>query len=175
MFAVGDKVVHSEFGICRVTNIGIYHLPGQQPENYYILTPFMDDGHGTTYYVAVSRSECLREPLRPDQICSMIDAMPDVSPLKLESAGNRAQDMENAKAAYRDLMNSGEIQDWVVLLKTIYTKGKQLSVQHKKISEFESLARETGERLLYGEIAGVMDIPVSQVEQFIAKRLRDKK
>ncbi len=71
-------------------------------------------------------------------------------------------------------MNSGDPRDWVVLLRTIYRKEQQLSSQRKRLSEFETYARDNSERLLYGEIAGVMDIPVSRVEQFITQRIENK-
>ena len=71
-------------------------------------------------------------------------------------------------------MRSGNPQDWVLLLRTIYRKGKQLSARKKRISEFESHARDNSERLLYGEIAGVMDIPFRSVEGFITDRIETK-
>ncbi len=171
MFAVGEKVVHNEFGICLVGNIKTSRLPGEQPREFYELTPLTDDGHGTILYVPVEHNGCLREPLSRDQILMMIDAMLEISPMKYEPETNRTQDIENTRTVYRQLMNSGDFRDWVILLKTIYQKGKLLSAQRKRLNEYDSLARDIGERLLYGEIAGVMDIPVSQVEQFITRRI----
>ncbi len=174
MFAIGDKVVHHEYGICRITNVGSRRFPGQEPKDYYEMTPLADDGYGTMFYIATDRAEKLREPMTREQILSMIDAMPETDPLKIESSGNRVMDMENIKTAYMSLMSSGNPRDWVILLRTIYQKGKRLSAERKRLSEFETHARENSERLLYGEIAGVMDIPVSRVEQFITQRIEKK-
>lgn len=174
MFAIGDKVVHHEYGICRITNICLRKFPGQEPQEYYEMTPLSDDGYGTTFYIAVDHGGKLREPLTKEQILAMIDSMPGIDPLKIESSGNRILDMENIKTTYTSLMNSGNPQDWVLLLRTIYRKDRQLSAQRKRLSEFESHARNNSERLLYGEIAGVMDIPVSHVEQFITGRIENK-
>ena len=171
MFAVGDKVVHNDFGICRITAVSKRHFPGQDEKDYYELTPLIDDGHGTTFYITVDHGGKLRKPMTCEQILAMIDAMPTVEPLEIRPTGNRVTDMENAKAAYNSLMRSGDPQDWVLLLRTIYRKGKELSVKKKRLSEFESHARENSERLLYGEIAGVMDIPVRSVESFITTRI----
>lgn len=159
IFAVGDTDVHSEFRICRIKDIGFFHFPGQNPGDFYVLIPLQEDEHGSTFYVAVERSDCLREPLSWDQILSMIDAMPEIRPLEIESNGNRTQDVENIKTAYRTLMTSGNFRDWVILLKTIYQKGKVLSSQRKRLSEFDALAPDVGKRMLYGEIAGVLGIP----------------
>ena len=174
MFAIGDKVVHHEYGICRITNVGSRRFPGQEPKDYYEMTPLADDGYGTMFYIATDCAEKLREPMTREQILSMIDAMPETDPLKIESSGNRVMDMENIKTAYMSLMSSGNPRDWVILLRTIYQKGKRLSAERKRLSEFETHARENSERLLYGEIAGVMDIPVSRVEQFITQRIEKK-
>lgn len=174
MFAVGDTVMHSEFGICKVRDIKVISFSWQKPMDFYVLTPLEDDGHGSTFYVAVEQSDCLRKPLTRDQILAMIDAMPEITPLKIETYGNRTQDVESIKETYRTLMNSGNSRDWVILLKTIYQKGQQLSSQRKRLSEFDTLARDIGERMLYGEIAGVMGIPVNQVEHFIARRIGKK-
>ena len=175
MFAVGDKVVHHEFGICKITKISVHQFTGQDIQNYYEMVPFTDDGHGTTYYIKTSQNDLLRKPMDPDQILSMIDSMPQMEPLKIESTGNRVLDAENVKNTYNMLMRSGDPQDLVLLLRTIYRKDQQLSTQKKRISEFESYARENCEHLLYGEIAGVMEIPIQSVEQFITNRIDGEK
>ena len=174
MFAVGDKVVHSDYGICRVVRMGPRRFPGQETRDYYEITPLADDGYGTTFFTAVDHGGKLREPLSREQILEMIDAMPDIDPVKIESCGNRTQDMENIKTEYTRLMRSGNPKDLVVLLRTIYRKSRKLSEQHKRIPEFEAYARENSERLLYGEISGVMGIPVNRVEQFISDRIGNK-
>lgn len=171
MFTVGDKVVHNQYGICKITGISKRRFPGQEQKDYYEKTPLTDDGYGTTFYIAVDHDGLIREPMSPDQILSMIDAMPKTEPLVLESTGNRMLDMENIKTTYSALMRSGNPQDWVLLLRTIYRKGKQLSAKKKRISEFESNARDNSEKLLYGEIAGVMNIPIHSVEGFITERI----
>ena len=171
MFTVGDKVVHNQYGICKITGISKRRFPGQEQKDYYEMTPLTDDGYGTTFYIAVDHDGLIREPMSPDQILSMIDAMPKTEPLVLESTGNRMLDMENIKTTYSALMRSGNPQDWVLLLRTIYRKGKQLSAQKKRISEFESHTRDNSEKLLYGEIAGVMNIPIHSVEGFITERI----
>lgn len=175
MFAVGDSVVHNEYGICRITGISKRQFPGHGETDYYEMVPLTDDGFRTTFYTAVDNAGRLRSPMSQDQILEMIDSMPEVEPLKVVSTGNRMLDMENVKNGYNALMRSGNPQDWVRLLRTIYSKGKELSLKKKHISEFESYARNNSERLLYGEIAGVMDIPVRSVERFITERIESKK
>ncbi len=174
MFAVGDRVVHNEHGICRITGISKRHFPGQEEKDYYEMVPLADDGYGTTFYTAVDHGGRLRIPMTQEQILEMIDSMPEVEPMTIASTGNRMLDMENIKNSYNALMRSGNPQDWVLLLRTIYRKGKQLSARKKRISEFESHARENSERLLYGEIAGVMEIPFRSVEGFITDRIETK-
>ena len=174
MFAVGDRVVHNEHGICRITGITTRQFPGQDKKDYYEMVPLADDGYGTTFYTAVDHDGRLRSPMTQEQILEMIDSMPTIEPLSITPTGNRMLDMENIKNAYNALMRSGNPSDWVQLLRTIYRKGKQLSAQRKRITEFESHARDNSERLLYGEIAGVMDIPVHSVERFITERIESK-
>ena len=171
MFAVGDKVVHNEHGICRITGISKRQFPGQDEKDYYEMVPLADDGYGTTFYTAVDHGGRLRCPMTQEQILEMIDSMPGIEPMTVTSTGNRMLDMENIKNSYNALMRSGDPRDWVLLLRTIYRKGKQLSARKKRISVFESHARDNSERLLYGEIAGVMEIPVRSVEKFITNRI----
>ena len=175
MFQVGEKVVHNEYGICRITGIAGHKFPGQEEKEYYEMVPLEDDGFGTTFFTAVEDGMKLREPMSREKILAMIDTMPGIAPLTIESSGNRAADMEIVKTTYNSLLHSGSPEDWVLLLRTIYRKGKQLSAQRKRISEFEAHARENSERLLYGEIAGVMEIPVTKVEDFITQRIEGEK
>lgn len=174
MFAVGDKVVHHDYGMCKITNISRRRFPGQEEKEYYEMIPLADDGYGTTFYISVDHEGKLRAPMNREQILSMIDAMPSMDPLEIKPTGNRVLDQENVKTTYTSLMRSGNPNDWVLLLRTIYRKGRQLSAQKKRISEFESNARDHSERLLYGEIAGVMEIPVNQVEKFITMRIENQ-
>lgn len=171
MFQIGDKVVHNEFGICRVTGISCRKFPGQEQQDYYEISPLSDDGYGTRLYVSVNKNDRLREPMTREQILETIDAMPQTDPLVLPSTGNRVLDMENAKAAYKSLLHSGDPRDRVILLRTIHQKSEKLSAQKKKIAEFEVNARNNSEHLLYGEIAAVMDIPAKDVEKFITERI----
>lgn len=174
MFAIGDRVVHNEYGICRITGISERQFPGQDRKVYYEMVPLSDDGYGTTFFTSVDHGGKLRSPMTQEQIFEMIDTMPAIEPLSIVPTGNRILDMENTKNTYTVLMRSGKPADLVLLLRTIYRKGKQLSAQRKRISEFEAYARDNSERLLYGEIAGVMDIPVHSVERFITKRIETK-
>ncbi len=174
MFEIGDKVVHHEYGLCCIKNVVSRRFPGQEPQDYYEIAPLADDGYGTLVYIAVDHGGKLRKPLSREQILSMIDSMPETETLEIKTSGNRVLDMENIKMTYSSLMNSGNPRDWVILLRTIYQKGKMLSAQRKKLSEFEMNARDNSERLLYGEIAGVMDIPVSRVEEFITEHIENR-
>ena len=174
MFSVGDKVVHHDYGICKITNISRRRFPGQDEKDYYEMIPLFDDGYGTTFYISVEHEGKLRIPMNREQILEMIDTMPTIEPLVIKPTGNRVLDQENIKTAYKALMVSGEPRDWVLLLRTIYQRGKKLSAQKKRISEYESHTRDNSERLLYGEIAGVMEIPVRSVESFITKRIEEK-
>lgn len=174
MFEVGDKVMHHDYGMCRITGIAARKFPGQDEKTYYEMVPLADDGFSTIFYTDVTQTGKMREPMSRDQILEMIDSMPETDPLTIESTGNRAMDLEKVKTTYTALMHSGNPQDWVILLRTIYRKGKQLSAQRKRLSEFEAHTRDNSERLLYGEIAGVMDIPINDVEKFIARRIEEK-
>lgn len=174
MFAVGDNVVHYDYGMCKIINISRRRFPGQDERSYYEMVPLADDGYGTTFFIDLEHDGRLRPPMGREQILEMIDAMPSMEPLEIKPTGNRVLDQENVKSTYNSLMRSGNPHDWVLLLRTIYRKGKQLSAQKKRISEFESHARDNSEKLLYGEIAGVMDIPVRSVESFITSRIEEK-
>ena len=175
MFTVGDTVIHNEFGMSRITNIRPLRFPGPALQDYYEMVPLTDDIYGTTFYVAVEQENKLRSPLTKDQILVLIEKMPETDPLEIPIDGkNRLQDAEKIKEIYKSLLNSVDPHDWLVLLKTIYRKKQKLSSQRKRISEFEASMMENGERLLYGEIAGVMEIPVNQVERFISRHIGEQ-
>lgn len=174
MFEVGDKVVHNDYGICQIIGITARRFPGQDRQDYYEMIPLRDDGFGTRFFSAVGLEGKLRKPMSREQILFMIDSMLSADPLRIETTGNRALDMENIRSAYDTLLRSCDPQDWVILLRTIYRKGQLLSARRKRISEFESHTREASERLLYGEIADVMGIPVNEVESFITDRIKNK-
>ncbi len=171
MFEIGDKVVHNYYGLCLVRGISERRLPGQGSKKYYEISPLQDDQNGTTVFISEDMLGDIRPPMTREQILAMIDAMPDTDPLQIEPAGNRVIEMENLKNAYTSLVKSGSPRNWVILLRTIWLKDQALRAKKKRLSGFESQARDDGERLLFGEIAGVMEIPRDEVERFIARRI----
>ena len=174
MFEIGDKVVHYYYGLSLISGISERSLPGQGSKKYYEISPLQDDRNGTTIYISEDQLGDIRLPMTREQILTMIDAMPEIEPLKIEPCGNRILEMENMKNAYSSLMNSGSPRDWVILLRTIWQKNQVLLAKKKRLSGYELQARENGERLLYGEIAGVMGIPRNEVERFISQRIEAK-
>lgn len=161
MWNEDDLVVHESLGVCRVTEIQKKNRP---PRDYYVLAPLYDKN--SILYVPVDSQQM---PLRPvmsqNEALSLIEQIPDLEDLKFVSLSD-----EKLQAA--TILSSGDQLRLAQLAKTMYHL--QLSRSRSKSKNTFSTDRgilRQAERLLFGELAIALDLPIDQVPEFISQQL----
>lgn len=163
-YQVGDLVVYSNSGICRVTEIGLRPDLGDDPEQlYYTLTPLY---RSEMIYTPVGGGVYMRPALGRKQVLDLIAQIPSIPELILE---NRS--FKSSAETYQRALQSHDCRDLVQLIKTIYTKNQTAFRQKRNCSQIDQRYMTRAEDLLYGEFAAALDIPVDGVQQYISSAI----
>lgn len=151
MFSVGEIIVHNKLGLCTVKEMTNFNNI-----DYYVLTTSEDD---TKIMIPVSNSnKLLRKITTKQEVDNLVIKVP-----KLEVEIIR--DFKTRVKKYEELLKSGETENLVILLKMIHKQKKEnnnMTVADKEILK-------TAEKLLFNELAYVLNIETNEVEKYLFK------
>ena len=165
MFAVGDKIVYGGMGVCAVEDITVPDLPGFTRE-CYVLKPLYQAN--SKVYAPIEENPVKMRRLMPQQQAqTLIDGLPRMESLDMGA------DRQTVHDTCRRVIKSADSFMLARLLKTLYNKKRQVALQKKTMPGAEKEFFDTAERILFGELAAVLCIPMEQVEQHISLRLED--
>lgn len=160
MFKVNDVIVYSGCGVCRVNEISERTF-GDVSSVYYVLKPV--SGGGNTYYVPMDNETLIskmRKLISREEIEKLVSSMKDEDDIWIDND-------ELRKKEYRRIIQSGSCTELIRLIRTLYNYQKLRSEQKKKLrSAEENLLREA-ENILNEEFAFVLEIPKSDVPDYI--------
>ena len=159
MFNVNDYVVYSSVGVCRVADIKKEEdLNGKETE-YYILEPVY--GNRMTIKTPVDNQKVpIRSIISKEELLSLIASIPQQETVWIEDNRQRSN---NFKAA----LKTGECEELIKLIKTIYMKKQEKSFQGKRLTRVDEDIFKAAEKHLYEEFAFVLNISPDEVVQFI--------
>lgn len=164
MFSVGDLIVYSETGVCRVEKIGPPPFDCKEKRDYYTLVPLRSSG---TIYVPVNTTVFMRPVLSCAEADELIDRFPEIQQAHVDDRDYRALAQQ-----YRGFFETHRCEDLVQLIKAVYVKTQRQSRAGKKPSKVDQEFRKRAETLLNDELAAALKIPFEQVPDYIETRLR---
>lgn len=162
MFEVGEYVVCGNKGVCVVEEITTLDIAGVDKERkYYILKPIYQ--LGSTVYVPVdSPKESMRRVIRREEAQKLIDTISDVPLLAITNE-------KLSEQIYRECLKSGECEEWVRILKTIWRRKQERLQAGRKVTAVDAKYFHMAEESLYGELAIALDLDRDEVEAYIEK------
>ena len=87
MFAVGDLIVYSETGVCRVEQVGPPPFDPKTKREYYTLSPL---NCRETIYVPVDTQVFMRPILSREAAEELIDRLPEIQQARVDCQDYRA-------------------------------------------------------------------------------------
>lgn len=162
MFEVGEYVVCGNKGVCVVEKITTLDIAGVDKEReYYILKPIYQ--MGSTVYVPVdSPKESMRPVIKREEAQKLIDAIHDVPLLAITNE-------KLSEQIYRECLKSGNCEEWVRILKTIWRRKQERLQAGRKVTAVDAKYFHMAEESLYGELAVALDLNRDEVEAYIEK------
>lgn len=168
MFKKGEYVVSGNKGVCVVENITTLSISGVDKEReYYILKPIYVAG--STVYVPVDTADSsMRRVLSREEADQLIQAIPDIPLISI--ANDKFLEQE-----YKGCMKTNDCADWVRVIKTIYLRKQKRLQAGRKVTAVDEKYSRLAEDNLYGELAVALEIPKTEVKNYIAREMSSEK
>ncbi|MDD2534041.1 MAG: CarD family transcriptional regulator [Eubacteriales bacterium] len=164
MYKVNDYVIYSSMGVCQVTNICRENFGGTVEREYYVLNPVY--GNIIDIFVPTDkRNVVMRRLLSKAEIFELINIMPDLD-------SEWISDDIFRRVTFGEILQSGDQQKIVQVIKTIYNRKIELEQKGHRLSISDSDTLKAAEKLLYHEFALVLDILPDQVVPFIMAKIQ---
>lgn len=165
MFEIGSLLIYDTTGVCKVMDIGMPSgLPvADKNKKYYKLAPVFGSG---TIYIPVETNVFMRPVISREEAEVLIRKIPEIREDICES-----HNLKVLEDHYKASLKTHECEDLVQLIKTVYTKKRILERTGKKTGKTDQQYMKRAKQLLHEELSIALEIPVSEVEDYIAKSI----
>ena len=166
MYKVGDFILYSNEGVCRVESIDKLDVEGIDNDKlYYNLNPVCTMGN---IYVPVDTKLFIRPVIDYEEAQRIIRLIPsfDMHPVAHQSR-------KMLEEQYKSYIQSHDCIDLIRLLKLIHRKGIETAKERKKLGAIDERFRRKAEELLFGELSVALDIPKDEVRGYIESQIRE--
>ncbi|MDD2959527.1 MAG: CarD family transcriptional regulator [Lachnospiraceae bacterium] len=166
MFKSGQYIYYANSGLCKVEEVTHLKVSGADRNRlYYRLTPMNSQG-GTIYTPVDNQKVPMREILNEKQAEELIDSIPQIEELWIPEEKQREQ-------SYKTALQSSDCRSWIRIIKTLYLRKQSRISQGRKITSTDERYLSSAEEKLYGELAVALGRKKSEMEQYIALRIKD--
>ena len=160
MYAVGEKIVYGEHGVCTVEKIAPLDMSGvPKSKLYYHLSPLIGSGK---FFTPVDSEAYMRPVMDRQAAEALIDAMPGIEPAICTD--NR---FNHVDAYYKELFRSHSCEALVSIVKGLNTRMAERKTRSSRAEATMKRAKE----MLHGELAVALDMDIAEVEPYILSRL----
>lgn len=156
MFNTEDYVVYKK-NVCKIKE-----LKQIKDKEYYVLEPIDDKSLLITIPTNLN-SNLIRNIISKEEAENLINEIPHIGIIE---SNNKQLESE-----YKDLLNSGKLEDLVKIIKTTYLRNNYRLNNHKKISEKDDNYFNKAEKLLYNELSISLGIKEEEVKNYISKKV----
>ncbi len=161
MFTIGDLVIYSTHGICKIDDICERTVGGKTRE-YYVLLPKADE-HQLKISVPVDNKQGkILELMNKDQSVEILESF----------KGQGAKWNENANVrfnSYTKLVNAGEREDIASVVNTLMRKEMEFDTIDRRLHQRDHQLLNEAQDVLFGEIA----LTLNTTKKDINNRVRE--
>jgi len=164
-YTVGDMVLYSVHGICRIEDKTQRDFGGQKQE-YYMLKPVYTPD--STFFVPVNNENLvskMRQILSGEEIKKLIREMPGENFSWIEEEAAR-------KERYQQILSDGDRTELVRMIKALYFHQQEQQKNGRRLHITDERFMKEAEKMLYEEFAYVLNIRKDQVLPFILNQVQ---
>lgn len=160
MYKKGDYVIKIPEGICKIEDIGYLDISHPNThKKYYMLVPISEKS--SKIYVPVDAAEKrIRTLISKEDAMKFIKLIPEIVEKDIPNEKLREQE-------YKTALLSGNQNQIVSVIKSIYTRKQERMEHGKKITATDDKYFKQAKDILYSELSFVLHIPKENMEQFI--------
>lgn len=160
MFKIGDVIIYGSQGICKIDSIQTKQI-GRQDIDYYVLKPVFKEG--SAVFVPIENTALtakMQDVLTFAQAKELLDKIPQIDTLKHTNENN-------SREQYKIILASGNREDLVSLIKTIYAERDIRRQTGKRLNISDEQTLNKAETLLYNELAFVYGVEPDEAKNLI--------
>ncbi len=167
MFAVGDVVLHTSQGVCRVDDIRDEKFSGLI-RTYYVLLPMGNNGKSTTYVPVDAPKSPIRELLSEEQIREVIHVSMNEKTDWIDNNNVR-------KSVFTEILRSDDMSKILSLIVCLYNRRETVLSQGKKFPVVDERIMTEAERKIHQEFSYTLSISEKDVPQYIKMCIAESK
>lgn len=154
--------------MCKVDAIGSINVPGvDKCRLYYTLSP-VSSSSGTIYTPVENSKVAMRSILSREEALQLIQEIPSIEAMKIPNEKEREQ-------LFQQALLTCDCREAVRIIKTLYKKRIQRMEAGKNATAMDQRYLQYAQDQLYGELAIVLDIEKTEVEDYIATLIHEHK
>lgn len=166
MYKIGDLIIYSGEGVCRVEEIGNPIIGGKKTDKlYYTLAPLYRTGR---VLAPVDGKVFMRPVITRDEAMSLIAAIPIT-----EAAVCEEKNLRCLTEHYQREIQMYDPVQLVRVIKSVRMKRDMAISKGKKLGQIDERFMHRAEDMLYGELAVALEIEKNQVVTFISETINE--
>lgn len=166
MYQVGDMIIYSGEGVCRVEAIGPIAMRGISSDKlYYTLAPCYREGK---IYTPVDGKVFMRPILSREAAEALIRSIPHI-----QGDGYHERNLRLLNEHYQSLLDTHQCEDMVELIKSAWSRRQSRRAQGSKPGQVDERYLKRAEDLLYGELAVSLGMRRDEVGDYIGRVLAE--
>lgn len=164
MFKIGQQVVYSIHGVCKILELETKTVDKKLVE-YYVLEPINEPG--TRYYIPSGNEAAmskLKNMLTKEQINELLHS--DIS-----QAATWIEDENQRKLRYREMLMGTDRAALIGMIRVLYAHRKKQMESGKKFHLCDENFLRDAQKVVGSEFSAVLGIPRDQVGEYIENEL----
>lgn len=164
MFNIGDLIIYSGEGVCKVEEIGNPVIGGKIADRlYYTLSPLYRSGR---VLAPVEGKVFMRPVISREDAMALIEAIPAT-----EEEACEERNLRMLTEHYQARLQQYDPMELVRVIKSVQKKRDLALSRGKKLGQIDERFMHRAEEMLYGELAVALKIEKNQVVSFIAETI----
>ena len=165
MFEVGDYVINSNNGICKIEAQTHLDLDGIDENQMFFMVVPVEEKNARIYIPIEKIAEKARMVMSEAQAMQLVDGIPNVDALEVPNDRLREQ-------IYKSAVLSNDPVKLLQVIKTIYMRREQRAAEGKKNTVIDERYFKMAENNLYDELAFAIGRDRSEIPDLIADRMK---
>lgn len=163
MFKVNDYVVYKSMGVYKIVDISVERDIYNNETEFYVLQQAFKDN--LTIKTPVNNQKVfMRGVITKDDVLSLIASIPETETVWIDNNRERSE-------SFIEALKSGESEEWLKLIGTIYLERQERSDQGKKLWKTDEEIMKLAEKNLHEEFAIALNISPEEVPDFIREHI----
>lgn len=166
LLQVGDRVVYGIHGVCGIVDTQQRIIDRKKAE-YYVLEPL--DQPGSRFFVPMHNEAALSK-MRPLLTVQQLEELLR-SPRTQEDVW--IADENKRKQQYRAMINTGDRATLICMVRCLNTHKNTQLAAGRKFHQSDEIFLKDAQKILTSEFSLVLNIPASDVAQYIERRINE--